>query len=1127
MTDYNQFIHYKTVMKQTIKSLLLSLAVMFFAVPAFAQVTTSTISGHVTDKDGAVPGVAVVAVYQPTATSYYAITDKNGNYRMSNVTAGGPYTVSFQLLGYREVENSGIYAPLAETAVVDVELEDETVALEGVVLVADATESGMNIKRSGVGTSVSQRTLDNLPTSTGRSINDVLRLTPQATTGVGGFAAGGGNYRSSYITVDGAAFNNAFGIGSNLPAGGSPISLDAIEQMSINITPFDVRQSGFTGAAVNSVTKRGTNEFKVSVYDYYTTGKIQGLKYAKADGEVAELKRSDAYSNTTGVSVGGPIIKDKLFFFINAEYEPKTSSATSNVVNDGTWAPGVTGTNVTRPTEAQMETIKEYLATKYNYDPGRYQNFSVGTPVVKLLGRIDWNINRDNALTLRYSQVTRKASKTPSSSVNPIKGGKDNIGYDRNTGGRSGISSALPFESAYYFEEDNFYSFAGELNSRLFDGEVNNLLRATYSHQVIPRTFYGNTFPSVDIMEGESVYTTFGPDPFTYGNLRDVNTFVITDEATFSAGIHNFLYGLQYEHNRTRNGFMQGGSGQYIYASWDDFVNDRTPVSFCITHGNNDELAQVFPSFDFNQFSVYLQDEMNISDRFKLTAGVRFEFPLYPSITGNENKNFTRVYEDFGGYRTSDMPAKANMNVSPRIGFNWDVLGNRNLILRGGTGLYTGRMPFVWIVSVAGNSNCLQNQVIMKASDIKASTDGKVNGINIPSFHTTVDEITKDLYGGTFTRNENLPAPEAATILDDELKMPLTWKASLALDATLPGGIKASVEGIYNKNLVSTVIHSLGYNTATMQLPGEPEARVAYTGIPAVGKVHPYYITNSAKGVPQGYYASLTGTLRKDFGWGLDLMAAYTYSVSKSLGDGNGDQISSAFTETTYTVNGTNTDELGYNSFVAPHRVIANANYTLKEGRHLATNFGLFYEGYNFGYAGGFAASRYSYVTNGDYTGCAGSPNLIYIPTSDELAAMPWGDLMNKETLVQSAADNKAAYEAFIAGDKYLSKHRGEYATRGGAVMPWFGQLSAKVSQDFIFNVVGRPHTLRLGVDVNNIGNLINPAWGNVKQIQSVSAIAYDSKAGTYTFNSPQCKFDTYANYLSTWSILFSARYFF
>ena len=1102
-------------MKLTIKSLLLSLAAMLFVVPATAQVTTSAISGHVTDKDGAVAGVAVVAVYQPTSTTYYAITDKNGNYRISNVTAGGPYAVRFELLGYREFENQNIYAPLAETVVVDAVLEAETLNLDAAMLTADANESGMNIKRSGASTSISQRTMENLPTSTGRSINDVLRLTPQATTGVGGFAAGGGNYRSSYITVDGAAFNNAFGIGSNLPAGGSPISLDAIEQMSINITPYDVRQGGFTGAAVNSVTKRGTNEFKVSVYDYFTSGKVQGRKYADAAGEVKELPASDAVSNTIGATVGGPIIKDKLFFFLNFEYEPKTSPATNWLANDGSWDPAGSG-SVHRPTASQMNDIKDYLASKYNYDPGRYENFSVATPITKILGRIDWNINRNNTLTLRYSQVTRKTISLASDSVNPIGDGEANVGYVKKTGGRK-TTYCLPFESAYYFTEDNFYSFAGELNSRLFDGKVNNLLRATYSHQNIPRSFYGDQFPTVDILEEtngvKGVVTTIGPDPFTYGNLRDVATMVFTDEVTFSADIHNFLVGLQYEHNRTKNGFMQGGAGWYTYASWEDFKNDALPVSFCLTHGNNDELAQVFPSFDYNQATLYLQDEMNISDNFKLTAGVRFELPMYPSIEGNENKNFTEVYKNYGGYKTSDMPG-AKLNVSPRIGFNWDLLGNRNLILRGGAGIYTGRIPFVWIVSVAGNSNCLQNQVIMHASDIAASTDGKIDGVTIPHFHTNVADITSELYGGTFKRNENLSAPSSATVLDKNLKMPTTIKASLALDANLPGGIKGSVEGIFNKNMNSTVVHKLGYTTSTVQLPGEPRARVAYNTIPEVGKIHPYLITNPDKGTKEGYYASVTGSLKKDFDFGLSLMAAYTYSVSKSLTDGDGDQVTSLFDNNMYCVDGPNHDELGYNNFVTPHRVIANASYTIKEGRHLATNLGLFYEGYNFGYVGTYGASRFSYTTDTDYTGIAGSANLLYIPTTSELAAMPFAD-----------AANLSAYENFIAGDKYLSKHRGQFAERGGAVMPWFGQLSARVSQDFIFNVCGRPHTIRLGADMNNVGNLINPAWGTAKQIKTSGIVSY--KDGAYTFNEAQSKFDTYANTISTWSILFSARYFF
>ena len=314
-------------MKNIFKHLLLALTMLTAGTVAFAQVTTSSIGGRITAQDGGVVGAAVVAVHQPTGSQYYALTDQNGNYRINGVTPGGPYTINVEMLGYRKVETQNIYAPLGETVVVDALLEDESLALDALVFVADGAESNMNINRSGAGTSVSQRTMQSLP-SISRSMNDVMRLTPQAAVTSNGLAVGGGNYRSSYVTVDGAAFNNAFGIGGNLPAGGTPISLDALEQMSVNITPFDVRHSGFTGGAINAVTKSGTNEWHASVYDYYTSDKVRGYK---VEGD--DLNQTDMLNNTTGVTVGGPIIKNKLFFFVNAEYTADTVAGSTKVVS--------------------------------------------------------------------------------------------------------------------------------------------------------------------------------------------------------------------------------------------------------------------------------------------------------------------------------------------------------------------------------------------------------------------------------------------------------------------------------------------------------------------------------------------------------------------------------------------------------------------------------------------------------------------------------------------------------------------------------------------------------------------------------------------------------------------------
>ena len=1098
-------------MKHSFKYVLLAAISMVASVVAYAQVTTASIAGRVSDAQGAVIGAPVVAVYQPTGATYYAVTDSRGAYRLSGLTPGGPYTVTVDVLGYRKVENQGIYAPLGETVTVNSDLEEESINLDAAVFVADGTESGMNIKRSGIGTSVSQRTMNNLP-SVSRSMNDVMKLTPQASTTSNGLAVGGGDYRSSYVTVDGAAFNNAFGIGSNLPAGGSPISLDAIEQMSVNITPFDVRMSGFTGGAINAVTKSGTNQVKASVYDYYTSQDMRGYKVEDQD-----ITKTDMLNNTLGFTLGGPIIKNKLFFFVNGEYTWDTVPGSSKVVStasgrvDPNFAVG--GTTV-RPTESFMKEVKDYLSNTYGYDPGRYQGYSFSTPDYKVMARLDWIINDANKLNVRFSHTHTANSNSPSSSVNPINPNP----YNRDTYGRTS-DYAMYFESSRYFQEQNFTSVAAELNSRI--GRADNMFRVTWSHQNEPRSFVGANFPTVDILEnyvdanGESnraVLTSFGPDPFTYGNLRDVQTIVGTDELTWVNGIHNWVLGLQFEYNNTKNGFMQGGLGYYVYDSWESFKAAGKPVAFAITHSNRDDLAQVYPSFEYMQYSWYAQDEITFSDYFKMTAGIRFELPVYPVIPNNTNKEYLQLAargNSLAGTSTADMPI-ARPNVSPRLGFNWDVLKNRNLILRGGTGIYTGRIPFVWIVSAAGNSNNLQAQFI--------DTDG--TNRNTPSFHDNVNDILKDIYGGAF-KAQDLPAPGGATIMDKHLRMPMTWKASLAADVQLPWGIKGSFEGIYNYDLETVTANRLGYTEgAGVTLPGEPSPRASWSSerikSSAGTTVAPYYLTNSDK---HGHYWSLTAQLQKTFGFGLDIMAAYTRSESKGIQEGYGDQVSSLFAGGNYSVNGSNHPELGHSAYVSPNRLIANISYRLQEGRNLATTFGLFYEGYNHCYVGNYSYTRRSYTIgtqSGKYTnpvtGEGGSLNLIYIPTDSDL---------NKMTF--TSEENKAEFKSFIESDKYLSNHRGEYSVRGAKVAPWQHRFNLKVAQDFIVYIAGRPTTLQIGADILNVGNLINSNWGLAKQYSTENILKISN--GTYSFTAP--KEVTYKNIANTWQALLSARLFF
>ena len=1087
-------------MKQTLKSFVAAFVAMFVSVVAFAQVTTSSIAGRVSDSEGVVAGAAVIITHTASGTNYYTITDKNGAYRVNAVTPGGPYSVKVEMLGYRTVEFTGVYAPLGEVLSVNAKLDVEALGLDAAVFTADGLESGMNINRAGVGTSISEKTMSALPT-VNRSMNDVMKLTPQAASTSNGLAVGGGNYRSSYVTVDGAAFNNAFGIGSNLPAGGAPISLDALEQMSVNITPFDVRHSGFTGGAINAVTKSGSNEWHASVYNYYNSNHLKGNK---VNGK--EVSVSESLNNTTGFTVGGPIIKNKLFFFANFEYAADVTPGSSYKVRDNESQEWGDGTSYVRPTRAFMEEVKTYLKNEYNYDPGRYEGYSLSTPDWKLMARIDWNINSDHKFNIRYSQTMNKYSSSPSSSVNPINPNP----YDRNKYGRTSLYAQF-FESSRYYQEQNFMSLAAELNSR-FGNNASNVFRVTWSHQNEPRSFVGDLFPTVDILQTledgtRTVLTSFGPDPFTYGNLRDVQTVVATDEFTYNFGNNNFVAGLQFEWNDTKNGYMQGGAGYYVYDSWEAFKAKGKPVAFAITHSNRDDLQQVYPSFQYMQASAYVQDEYTISDNFKLTAGVRFELPFYPSIAGNYNKEFAELAKgnnSINGLSTADMP-NATLNISPRIGFNWDVLKNRNLIVRGGTGFYTGRIPFVWIVSAAGNSNCLQAQYI--------DTDG--TGSMTPTFHNKISDILTDIYGGSF-KAQNLAAPTATTIMAKDLNMPETWKSSLAIEGRLPGGIKATLEGIYNMDVTTVYVNKLGQKQVEggITLPGEPAARSSWKSESIKnsqnGTVAPYYIQNTDV---NGYYASVTAMLQKDFNFGLSAMAAYTYSASKSASEGIGDQVSSAYNTMTYCVNGSNTPELGHSAYVSPNRLIANVSYRIDEGSFGATTLGLFYEGYNHCYVGSYSYTRYSYTMN-NVTGDGGANNLIYIPTTDDLKKMTF-----------ASEDNKKDFENFIQNDSYLNSHRGEYSQRGGVVAPWQHRFNFKVAQDFDFYVAKKKNTIQVGLDINNLGNLLNSNWGAYDKLSGDQILKYDTKTSTYTFTAPTWTKVTTVS--STWEMLLSLRWMF
>jgi hypothetical protein len=1095
------------------KRLLFLIAMlMTLSLTALAQVTTSGINGKVTADNEEVIGATVVARHTPSGTVYRAVSNVNGRYALSGMRAGGPYEVEVSYVGYQTKKFTDINLVLGQNTVLDVWLDEDTQLLKEVQVFSSGGKNNMRTDRAGAVTSVGAEEMTYIPTVS-RSMNDILKMTPQGGNTVGGFAVGGGNFRQSYVTVDGAAFNNAFGIGSNLPASGSPISLDALDQISVSVTPFDVRQSGFTGGAINATTKSGTNEFKGTAYLYNTNVHLRGNKVKDYD----EIPREQSHKTTYGANIGGPIIKNKLFFFVNGEYEANVSAGPTRYARASASDDWGATTVYNRPTVAQMDGMRAFLTSKYNYDPGRYQGYSLETPAYRLLARVDWNISDNHKLNVRFSKTHSKNSNNPSASTSPLTTSKIYPG-----GSGRGAYNALVFEGARYYQEQNFTSVAGELNSKF--GIVSNALRLTYSYQDEPRSVEGGTFPTVDILEEGNVLTTFGPDPFTAGNLRQVKTFVATDEATWTLGIHNFLAGLQFETNDASNGFMQGGNGYYVFSSWDDFANGAKPSAYGITTSRSLDGSQFIAKMKYNQFSFYLQDQINLSDRFRLTAGIRFELPHYPELKNNYNPDFAKLtFADNQQFTTDQLPGN-NLTVSPRVGFNWDVLGDQRLVLRGGTGYFVGRLPFVWLISAVGNSNVGQLQYYYNST--ADATYGQ------PSFDPTV----AGQLGQLSIDPSQVLVPQSPTVIDKDLKMNATWKSSLAVDLKLPYDIDFSLEGIYSREFNPAIITNENYVVDKQVELAPGDTRTLYKTLN--GRNNAYYITNAGS---KAYYYSISAQLAKKFWFGLDLSAAYTYSKAWAYSEGQGDQASSAYNNRRFSVNGMNDKELGYGTYVAPHRLLVSASYRKEYAKNFASTVGLVYEGMNMAYfkSGSYTnnGTRYSYTMTSCVAGDGGSSSLIYVPASrEELDQWTFTDYTydgGKQTY--TAQQQKDDFWAYIQQDDYLKDRKGQYAERGGAVAPWHHQLDFKFNQDFYIKVGKYRNTLQLGVDIQNLPNLLNSSWGVYKFANRTDllkcTVGKDGK-GTYQYQLDGNKrltstYTSYNSMLSTYGIQFSLRYIF
>ncbi len=1042
-----------------LKRILLFFVTLFIANNFLtAQITTSSLTGTVKDPSSkeALVGATVSATHIPSGTKFSTVTRAGGQYTIFNMQVGGPYTVEISFVGFEKQTSDGLYLRLAETFLLNADLVKTGAVLEQVVVTTQRKNSIMNSHRTGSTTNISSRELQRLP-SISRNINDFTRLTPQAN----GSSVAGGNYRQNNFTIDGADFNNSFGIGTNLPANGSPISIDALEEISVNVTPFDVRQSGFIGSSINAVTRSGKNKREISVYNYFRTEKQQGDKV----GKVAIVPTPFEYKQW-GVSIGGAIAKNKLFYFVNYETENQPKQIQTRVAASAS-NPFGSSSNVARPTETELNTISQYLKTTYNYETGPYQGYSTQTERKKLMIRMDWNINSNHRMNVRYSDVQGGEPNPPSTSRSPL------TAYTSGAG-RTDIN-ALWFKNSHYFQEANFTSLAAELNSKF--GKVSNSLRASSTLQDDVRTTGSTVFPFVDILKDGSPFTSFGYEPFSFGNLRRVKMSSIVDNLSWRSGKHDWTLGVQFDMSVTKNGFQRFGASYYTFNSWDDFVNGVKPRDFALTYSLMPDFAQAYPKFEFKQNSFYVQDEISVTDRLKVTLGLRFDKPTFPTDIPEIKTHALVAALSFANgeqLNTGIMP-KARTLVSPRLGFNWDFYGDRSLQIRGGTGIFTGKIPFVWIVSQVGDAGMLQ---VTQTFVGQTNTPGPFNP-NIGAYRPATVPAA-----GTVI-------PSTITIIDPDFRIPQTMKTSLAIDARLPWDMTFSLEGIYNKDMHTAVFRNPNLVAPTpLAVAGYVDNRMIYPATVPQRFINP--LTTAGLASPlgtqafntivldngdKGMYASLTAKIDKQFRNGVFASLAYTKSVANNLFDGSGDQPLSAF-QSTATVNGSNSPVLGYAGFVVPDRLVGTFSFKKEYIKHLATTFSVMYSGSIDG--------RFSYTYSADFNRDGTNFDLIYIPKDPSEITFVSSTI---GTTTFTADQQSAMFFNYIEQDKYLRAHKGQYAERNGAQIPWRNQFDVKIVQDLFANIGKHRNTLQVSLDIMNFGNLLNSEYGIQKSINAPSIL--------------------------------------
>ncbi|CAN5448596.1 carboxypeptidase regulatory-like domain-containing protein [soil metagenome] len=1009
------------------------IALLIFLLPFYglkAQETTAEITGLITNEKSPLIGASVVATHTPTGTQYSTASRKDGRYNIPNLKIGGPYVVTVSFVGYKEERKDSIMLLIGQDYKVDFALIQQSKELEAVVLQNGQQGKVFNNNHTGPQEIIGRVHFESLP-AIHRSVEDFAKLIPWSANGSD---FGGRNSLFNNTTLDGAGFSNVFGLVSDKRAHipGLPISIEAIEQMQVNLAPYDVRYGGFAGSNINIVSRSGTNTFKATAYTFLHGSGMTGYKV----GDV-ELPKASYNYNRVGFLLRGPIVKNKLFFLINGEQENEFAIATSFTASESA---NRGGDFVSAAKADTLNALRQFLISRFQYDPGSFQNYNYLTKKRRIIVKIDWNIGTNTTFSFKY---------------NHFGASKDNAATDNRAPGltRQPSLTGLPFSGTGYTAFNNYHGFGAELNTNWSDKASNKFQAGYILLRNYRKSIAGKEFPFVDIMDGnDQSYTAFGYEPFSYNNFVNIDIFQISDILTVYKGLHEITFGTQNFLKRYESGYAPHHSGYYRFNSLQQFYDNANGItqksSYYLQYPATKDGSIPVSKVGINEFSFFVQDKLRFNNRLVLTYGLRLDAPVFQDKFASNPGISSLEFRDGKQYDVGQKPA-TNILFSPRIGFNWDVSKKVKTQIRGGAGLFAGPPPLLWLSNTASNNGGQFGT--LKLRDTAFSPD-------IHTYYPSGENISPD------------KSYELA-LIPPGFKYPQVLKANIAVDRLLPGDIIASIEVAYVKDIIAVYFQNVNLPSSGLAFGGS-DNRIRYDKTSINSATNPtiekaILMNNSHK----GYAYSMTLQLQKRVN-GFYFGASYTYGQTKSINDGG--SLQTRMWNSRAIKGDPNDDELGYADFYLPHRIVAYGSFRKTYAKYFATSVSFIFESAPSGVG--------SYTYNGDMNNDGSSVNndLIYIPKDqNDIVLVPVYNTAD----IRTPAQIWAQLDNFIKQDTYLNNHRGKYAERNAVVLPFFKQLDLNISQEFILG--NGKHTLKLSFDIINVGNFLNKNWGKYKTFTS------------------------------------------